>query len=78
MEHYNPTADWEKLNDVNYRKTELYESMAWDVSLDSFAGVGARFGGPLAITAGPQADKAAHGQVKPTFRFFNNAGHAMR
>ncbi|KAI1824869.1 vacuolar protein sorting-associated protein [Xylaria intraflava] len=50
MEPTNPTADWEKVGDRFYRKTQLYTAVFdQDLDLDNYIVAGAPYGGAVAI-----------------------------
>ncbi|KAI1433969.1 vacuolar protein sorting-associated protein [Xylaria sp. CBS 124048] len=50
MEATNPTADWEKVGDRFYRKTQLYTAVFdQDLDLDNYIVAGAPYGGAVAI-----------------------------
>lgn len=44
----NPTADWEKVGDKYYRKTQLYTAVFdQDLELENYIVVGAPYGGAI-------------------------------
>lgn len=46
----NPTADWEKVGDKYYRKTQLYTAVFdQDLELDNYIVVGAPYGGAIGM-----------------------------
>ncbi|KAI0480552.1 Vps16, N-terminal region-domain-containing protein [Xylariaceae sp. FL0804] len=50
MEAINPTADWEKVGDRFYRKTQLYTAVFdQDIDLDNYIVTGAPYGGAIAL-----------------------------
>ncbi|KAI1340453.1 vacuolar protein sorting-associated protein 16 [Xylariaceae sp. FL0016] len=50
MEAINPTAEWEKVGDRFYRKTQLYTAVFdQDLDLDNYIVAGAPYGGAIAI-----------------------------
>ena len=49
MGEISPTADWEKLADVYYRKHEVY-SMCWkNIDLSHYVVAAGKYGGPIAL-----------------------------
>jgi len=46
----NPTADWEKVGDRYYRKTQLYTAVFdQDLELENYIVVGASYGGAIGM-----------------------------
>ncbi|XP_065179168.1 vacuolar protein sorting-associated protein 16 homolog [Sycon ciliatum] len=73
----NPTADWNALGPVFYRKFEVY-SMQWrdQVDLSQYRTAAAPYGGPIALMKDDRRSRQS-AAAKPLIRIYNGAGQEL-
>ncbi|KAK5001599.1 hypothetical protein LTR28_012465 [Elasticomyces elasticus] len=76
-----PTADWEKVGDRFYRKTQLYTDVFdQDLELENYVIAGAPYSGAVALYRDEDKLHAYRGTqtAKPTIDIFSCAGKLIR